>query len=511
MTRDYDVIIIGAGNGGLVSACAFSQMGFRTLVVERNSTPGGCASSFVRGRFEFEAALHNLPYMGEGEARGDVGMLYDRFGVERKFFPITESLHFIVDKGTRREFISGVGRDAFAEAVEKECPGSEPSFRRFCSLCDELNAAVGYMSSCRGKPDQQVLQQQFPNYLRMASSSVKQMFDALEMPQELQDILGVFAMYQCGDVNEIDAARYSLMTDSFIKYGAFQTDMRSFGLSTALAESAVKFGCDFWYNSPVAEILTENGAVSGVRLEDGTEAHAKQVVCNIMPHTVYGKLLKSELVPPLELKKANARTLGGRPFCVYLGLDATAEELGIKDYAVFINSSTDNPTLVKNCASRDTTDDFSANCLNIPVPDASPEGTCILYFTNMFSEDAFADVTPDNYRKIKHDYAKRLIERYESATGIEISSHIEEIVIATPVTFARYVGTPQGTVFGYYPGDWDGMMSRTMAEETEKTIPGLSFVGGHGTRLSGFAPSYMTGFLNAMKLGAMMRGGAPRG
>ena len=55
MAESYDVIIVGAGNGGLIAACTLSQMGFRTLLLEKHNLPGGCAASFVRGRFEFEA------------------------------------------------------------------------------------------------------------------------------------------------------------------------------------------------------------------------------------------------------------------------------------------------------------------------------------------------------------------------------------------------------------------------------------------------------------------------
>ena len=55
---DYDAIVIGAGNGGLTAAATLARGGQKVLLLERHNIPGGCATSFCRGRFEFEAALH---------------------------------------------------------------------------------------------------------------------------------------------------------------------------------------------------------------------------------------------------------------------------------------------------------------------------------------------------------------------------------------------------------------------------------------------------------------------
>ncbi len=56
----YDVIVIGAGNGGLAAAATTAKMGLKTLLLERHNIPGGSATSFVRGRFEFEPSLHEM-------------------------------------------------------------------------------------------------------------------------------------------------------------------------------------------------------------------------------------------------------------------------------------------------------------------------------------------------------------------------------------------------------------------------------------------------------------------
>jgi prolycopene isomerase len=54
VTTDFDAVVIGAGNAGLTAATTLQRAGLRTFLVERHNVPGGCATSFRRGRFEFE-------------------------------------------------------------------------------------------------------------------------------------------------------------------------------------------------------------------------------------------------------------------------------------------------------------------------------------------------------------------------------------------------------------------------------------------------------------------------
>ncbi len=60
MSQRYDAIVIGAGLGGLSAATMLARNGLHVLLLERHNVPGGYATSFVRGRYEFEVALHEL-------------------------------------------------------------------------------------------------------------------------------------------------------------------------------------------------------------------------------------------------------------------------------------------------------------------------------------------------------------------------------------------------------------------------------------------------------------------
>ena len=58
MADCYDVIVIGAGLGGLTAAAKLAQAGRKTLLVERNYGIGGAASTYKSGDLVVEASLH---------------------------------------------------------------------------------------------------------------------------------------------------------------------------------------------------------------------------------------------------------------------------------------------------------------------------------------------------------------------------------------------------------------------------------------------------------------------
>jgi all-trans-retinol 13,14-reductase len=56
----YDVIVIGAGLGGLTAGAKLAKEGKKVLVLEQHDRPGGCATTFRRRDFIMEVGLHEM-------------------------------------------------------------------------------------------------------------------------------------------------------------------------------------------------------------------------------------------------------------------------------------------------------------------------------------------------------------------------------------------------------------------------------------------------------------------
>ena len=48
----FDVIIIGAGLGGLTAGAKLAKEGKKVLVLEQHDRPGGCATTFKRREYQ---------------------------------------------------------------------------------------------------------------------------------------------------------------------------------------------------------------------------------------------------------------------------------------------------------------------------------------------------------------------------------------------------------------------------------------------------------------------------
>jgi len=63
----YDVIVVGAGMGGLTCGALLARQGKSVLICEQHVTPGGCVCGFQRKDFTFDAVHFLISQCGPGE------------------------------------------------------------------------------------------------------------------------------------------------------------------------------------------------------------------------------------------------------------------------------------------------------------------------------------------------------------------------------------------------------------------------------------------------------------
>lgn len=496
---NYDAVVIGSGNGGLIAALKLAKSNKKVLLVERHILPGGFATGFNRGRFYFEASLHELCDFGHEDKHGNLYTLF-------KELDLLDKLHFVdvpeafkaINFKTKESYEMPFGIDNFINKMEEYVPGSRKSMTTFFKLGEEISKTLGYLNKSGGKPDTKVLMKDYPNFMRVAVYSVDKVLNAIKMPKKAQEILNTYWSYLGAATDELGFVHYCVMVYLYVNLKAQIPLERSHQISATIIEEIKKCGGEVYFGDGVKEILIEDNKVSGVVLDSGKVIHTHHVISNASPESVYGNMIKDKsLIPEQQLKLSSFRELSGRGFSLFLGLNKSKEELGLNSYSYFIYDSFNSRETFNSMKDLNNFNQVTV-VLNNALENASPKGTTIMYMTSLYFSDIFdKEINETNYFDLKDKLAKGYIKRFEDATGCKISDSIEEIEIATPLTYAHYTSSPDGTIYGYLTAGLDNMLPRLNTMYDEAHLNGLRFAGGHAARSSGYNSSYLSGDLAA--------------
>ena len=492
MPDKYDVIVIGAGNGGLMTAAFCAKNGLRTLVVEKHNIPGGSATSFVRGRFEFETSLHELASVGTAENPGGIMQLFQMLGADVEWCTgMDETFRLIVpEEGIDADMPCGV--ENFIKKMAELVPESVPSVVEMFRLGKISAEAVAFMDT----PEftEEALNEKYPEFAVLAGHSIKEVLDSIGMPEKAQRIVSTYWSYLGAPVDTLEFVLYARMLLGYIVYGAGMPRYFSHEISMALEKVIRDNGGEIWYNTEADKIIVKDGAAVGIEVA-GKEYFASHVASNAYPDFVYGRMIDADQVPERAVKLVNSRKLGLSFVTVYLGMNKTMEELGITTYSNFIARTSDSVEQKRNATDNMQYPDYVImNCLNKLIPDCTPEGTCQLFFTiPYFGDSHWYDLTPAEYFKFKDETAIKAIKHVEEAMGLTIMPYIEEIVVAAPPTFARYLNTPGGTPYGYQVQKFDRFIQRQFTLKEETFFDNLYFVGASSQRGDGYSTAYLSG------------------
>lgn len=241
----YDVIIIGAGIGGLICGCYLAKSGIKVLIVEKNNKPGGYCTSFDKQGYKFDLGVHSIGSLGKGEFLdrifGEIG-LWDFLEIIR-----TDPTNTIITPDFEVNFYSD--RRLTIDEFKKIFPKDKSNIENFFNLLFKMNMHQLY--SDFSKHDFGcVLDKYFNN------DKVKSTVEALLGNS------GVPSKY-------LSAFTGLLMIREFVFNGGYHTKKGGIqSLSDALEKVLVKNGGLIKYNTKVERILIKNNTAKGIFFND---------------------------------------------------------------------------------------------------------------------------------------------------------------------------------------------------------------------------------------------------
>lgn len=277
---EFDVVVIGAGAGGLAAAVELSAAGKRVLVCEAGPRAGGKLGIASHEGVEFDTGPSVLTM---------TNVLSDIFSVagttlERELELIRcEPFAYLWPDGTRLDvaFRPDATRQNIATTFGDGAADEFEAFLKYAQgIWDAAAPNFVYGDAPTTFSAIKLGVTKFREVLKIdAMRSMAASIEKQVAHPKLRDVLLRYATYNGSNPY---AAPATLNCIAWVEMGlgAFGIRGGMYELAGALERVAVRHGAEFRYKSSVKRILTDNGRVTGVELWDGSTVRAEAVVCN---------------------------------------------------------------------------------------------------------------------------------------------------------------------------------------------------------------------------------------
>ena len=494
--KDFEAVVIGAGLGGISAAASLAKAGKKVLLLEKHNVPGGYASSFTRGRYEFEVALHALSGLGNQDNQGPIWKLLNANDVAKKvdFLYIPELF-----KGYYPDFelTLPIGRENYEDALCRQFPKEKAGLTKFVDIMwdfadQALKANRIGMKAVMEDP------KPFSTLMTYYGKTLEQVLNPMVKDEKARAVLGQTWGYYCLPPSKLSFLIHCLGLVSYVRFGIAHIRGTSQALSQGFVDVVEENGGKVWLNNGAKRILTSRGRVSGVVTEDGTEVSTNYIVCNANPLSVALQLLGRDKVPQWYLNRLGAWTSGGSTINIYLGVDCDTKKLGLNVHENFVNLSYDlEQQYARVIGSVDfEPDGIAMTSYSVADKTVAPPGTTSVVVTSIAYAEPWMRLKPSEYHEARSKLAAKMIKLAEKAAP-DLGKHIEVVEVATPLTNMRYTGNPGGSIIGF-DQNFQGTGNDHMP--LRGPVEGLYFAGAWVNIGGGFEPCMASGALAARQV-----------
>ncbi|SHE38855.1 phytoene desaturase family protein [Chryseobacterium vrystaatense] len=462
MKKEYDILVIGSGLGGLVSALILAKEGLKVCVLEKNNQYGGNLQTFSRDKLIFDTGVHYLGGLSQGQ---NLHRFFSYLEImdELELQQMNEDGYDRISFGDEGvEYPHAQGYDNFVEQLVAYFPDEKQNLE---SYCEEIQYV------CAQFPRYQVIGKDSYNE-EILHLNTKRFIESVTQDKKLQAVLLGSNFLYGGDSENIPFYVHALTVNSYIQ-SAYKCVKGGSQITKLLIKKLRQYGAEVHKHSEVSEfVFNEHNVLSSVKTKTGKEYSAKKFISNIEIRCAM-KLIGEERLRKSFLNRVLSWEPVSSCFSVYLVLKP--QSFPNFNYNIYHYSSDE---MVWN-AFRYKKDRWPETYMLSSTPSKHhPEFaeslTAISYmdFDEVKSWEKTINIVAEEYeRGVKYEEFK--LEKAEKMiTALEkripnLRHFIKSIYTSSPLSYRDYIGSFEGNMYGYMKNSDNPL--KTMVSPRTKT------------------------------------------
>ncbi|MES2620836.1 MAG: NAD(P)/FAD-dependent oxidoreductase [Bacteroidota bacterium] len=480
------VNIIGAGISGLSLGCYLQMNGYETQIFEKHNIPGGLCTSWEKSGYTFDGCAHWI--LGSDKGSSFYKVWNELIDMKKVEWVNHDIRMFIEVKNSHDKYGSNIFRfytnlDKLQEYLIDLAPEDEKTIRDFIypmriiqkfdmpPIMDDLPLIPSIIRGIKMTRYVEFLYWFMKLWGRTnytAASKFKNAFlrESLEL------------LYDGEEVNLLVV--YFPMA-SFDKKSAGYPVGGSLKFAEQFEKRYLKLGGKLHYHTPVHKILTENGVAKAIEVRHGKIHYSDLTISCADWHFTAFELLEGKFVNKamIDLKESRSLEVFFSVMQFSFGINKDLSHLPHLwrfplDEPLISPDGTEYKRLEIHIYSYDPT-----------MAPKHKSSVVVSFYTKQ--REFWIDHRKNNraeYRKIKSDFAEKIIEELDKKLG-DIKNSIEVVDVATPATIFRYTGNWKGSAQGLMAGK-----NFLASVPIKYRFPGLSnfYYASHWNRPSGGLP-----------------------
>jgi len=472
--KSYDVIVIGAGGGGLAAAAKLSRSGMKTLLIEQHYKVGGYMTNFERDDYIFEVSLHAMD--GLDPATGMNVPTFTELGIINKVKPVKLDPMY---RSVYPDFTINVPANVdqyeamLKQMYPQEAEGIEGLFKDLGSINNGMASLMDlqagrYSKAIKPLADDPLMYYTVASYW---SKPLSGLMDKYIHDPKLIAVFSQLAGFLGASPDDVPAILFAMMWNSYHRGGYYYFEGGSQAVSDAMAEVVEENGGEIMLSTMANKIFVEDGKAVAVGTVDGDKFPCRYVVSNANAPATLFEMVGKDLLPKDYVEEVEKMKLGLSCFQVYMGVDKDyTEHFPGGAHEIFVNTSYDQ---AKNFAmfKKGDPDNSPYAILNYSMvdPGVAPEGHNVIVITAILPYDWkngwYENESYAKYTKLKDDTGMIFVKRAEQYLP-GLSEHVEVYEVGSPRTMEHFTLNPGGTIFG-----WDSTLDQSLLKRLPQKTP----------------------------------------